>query len=370
VLREMRMAAGLLGGRRGVRQLHWGGGTPTHLTVAQCERLFGGISDCFDLMADAEIAIEADPRVTTQEHVLALRALGFNRISMGVQDLDPEVQRLIGRSQTETQTRELFTRCRGAGFQGINMDLVYGLPGQTPETWARTIEKVIEIRPDRLAVYSFAYLPAKLRNQKRVDAARLPTPPQKYELLVAARRALIAAGYCPIGMDHFALPEDELAVAMGERRLHRNFMGYTVIAAPDQLGFGASAISDVSDAYAQNDKRLAAYYHAISQDRFATACGRRLSEDDRIRRWVIRQLMCNFYLDTAEFSRRFGVCFEDYFRDERPALEAFASDGFLKFDNGNLCILPLGQVFVRNVAMAFDAYLRKSQTKAQFSRTV
>lgn len=368
---ELQMLADALAATRPLKQIHWGGGTPTYLNPSQLERLFAGISERFEIAEDAEIALEVDPRVTTAEQVSVLRRLGFNRISMGVQDLNEGVQRAIGRNQTEAQTRTLLNRCRDAGFEGINMDLVYGLPGQTLPSWSETVPKIIEMRPDRLAVYSCAYLPDKMPNQRRMDATKMPTGPEKYALFAAARRMLTDAGYRAIGMDHFALPTDELTRAMDERRLHRNFMGYTVVPSSDMVPCGLSGIGEVGGGYAQNEKELSAYYNALGERRFAVARGCILSPDDEIRRWVIRELMCNFFLSFRELQDRYGVVFDEYFADEIRGLNEFRDEGFLDWDDAGLTVLPLGQVFARNVAMVFDAYLKgKGAQFGRFSRTV
>ncbi len=368
VAREIRMAAEALGSRKRVLQLHWGGGTPTYLEPAQMRRLFETIGESFAIDPNAELALEMDPRVTTQEQIALLRSLGFNRVSMGVQDLDAEVQCEIHRNQTEEQTRSLYALSREAGFGGINFDLIYGLPGQELLRWEETIRKVIEIGPDRIAVYSYAYLPDRLRNQRHIDVDKLPKAALKLELFSAARRMFLNAGYNAIGMDHFAKPHDELAVAMRERRLHRNFMGYTVVPAPDMLGFGTSAIGEIGGCFAQNEKKLSRYYQAIDAGNFPTACGIALTQDDLIRKWVIKQVMCNFYLDFHELEAQFGVSYPTYFAAEDEALRTTLDDGFVKWEDGGLRVLPLGQVFIRNVAMIFDAYLPKVTT--QFSRTV
>jgi len=368
--REMAMGAEALGGRRLVRQLHWGGGTPTYLTVAQMEALFARIARDFTFDAGSEIALEVDPRVTSREQLHALRQMGFNRISMGVQDLDARVQAAIGRNQTAEETQRLFDWCRDEDFGGINMDLIYGLPEQTPETWETTVRDTIAIRPDRLAVYSYAHIPNTIKHQRRIEAFPRPEGPDKLDLFVRARALFLDAGYRAIGMDHFALPQDELAQAMDERRLHRNFMGYTVVPAADMIGFGTSAIGEIGGAYAQNEKRPVMYYKALEEGRFPTAVGITLSDDDEIRRWVIRQLMCNFHLDFAELADRFGVDFLHFFHEELPTLDEYAAKGFLERDDTALDVLPLGQIFIRNVAMVFDAYLRKPGHFSQFSRTV
>jgi oxygen-independent coproporphyrinogen-3 oxidase len=370
VEKELSMAAAALGDRRDVRQMHWGGGTPTFLHLDQIERLYGRVRDRFAIAPNAEIALEMDPRVTTPEQVELLRKLGFNRASMGVQDLDPTVQCEIHRFQTEDQTRSLFDICREAGFDGINMDLIYGLPGQSIEGWSDTIDKVIDIGPDRLAVYSYAYLPDKLHNQRHIDTAKLPDADHKVELFTIAREKFTAAGYRAIGMDHFAKPQDELSVAMDQRRLRRNFMGYTVVPATDMLGIGTSAIGEIGGCYAQNEKKLSRYYQSLDAGKFATSCGFALTKDDSIRSHVIRELMCNFYLDFADLQSRFGVVYGDYFAEEDAALAPLYEDDFVARENGALRVLPLGQIFIRNIAMVFDAHLKKAAAKTQFSRTV
>jgi len=352
--------------RRGVMQMHWGGGTPTYLTEPQIEQLFGAIQQRFAFAPGAEVALEVDPRVTTRSQLRLLRELGFNRISMGVQDLDPKVQAAITRNQTEDETRRLFDWCREEAFSGINIDLIYGLPEQT---WERTVRAVIDIRPDRLAVYSYAHLPDMIKHQKKIDHLPRPSGAEKFELFARARQLFEAAGYRAIGMDHFALPEDELAVAIDERRLHRNFMGYSVVPAADMLGFGCSAIGEVGDSYAQNEKRPVMYEKALDAGTLPVARGMTLSDDDVIRRWVIRRLMCDFRLDTAQLHERFGVAYDDYFELEDADLSEFYGEGFLARTNGTIEVLPLGQVFIRNICMVFDAHLRASGHR-MFSRTV
>lgn len=370
VYQEIGMVSGHLGGRKTVKQLHWGGGTPTYQTVAQIKALHGILTREFDFAPDAEVALEVDPRVTSLEQLETLRGLGFNRISMGVQDLDPKVQAAINRNQTEAQTRELFAHCRALGFQGINIDLIYGLPDQTPAGWARTIEAVIDIRPDRLAVYSYAHLPDQIKHQRKMDASPRPTGAEKFELFALARQLFVAAGYRIIGMDHFALPTDELAVALDERRLHRNFMGYTVVPAEDMIAFGVSGIGEVGGAYSQNEKRPAMYYKALDAGTLPVLCGTWLTEDDTIRRWFIRQIMCNFYVDFDVLKSRFGVDYEAYFGDEESRLKEFYEEQFVAREGNGIRVLPLGQAFVRNVAMVFDAHLKKPAHFTNFSRTI
>jgi len=368
--RELELAAQALGDRRDVMQLHWGGGTPTYLGTDQIDRLMASIGKRFRLSAGAEIAIEIDPRVTTHDQIKKLRDLGFNRISMGVQDLNPEVQRAITRYQTEQETVDLYRWCRDAGYEGINFDLVYGLPQQKPESWARTIRAIIELRPDRLAVYSYAHVPWIRPHQKWISEETLPTGPDKFELFANARQMFTDAGYRAIGMDHFALPTDELTVAMDERRLHRNFMGYSVVPAEEMIGFGTSAIGEIGGCYAQNYVKLSKYYEAIDAGDLPVHRGFELSQEDIVRRWLIRRLMCDFYLDTAELKRRFDVDYREHFAAEEEVLSEFYEEEFVRRDGENIEVLPLGRVFIRNVAMVFDAYLKRPEGQRMFSRTV
>jgi oxygen-independent coproporphyrinogen III oxidase len=371
--REIAMLAAALGGRRLVVQHHWGGGTPTYLTLAQIERLSQTIGRYFEMAPDAETAIEIDPRVTTREQLQLLRRLGFNRLSMGVQDFTPEVQQAIGRDQPESLTRDLYEYARSIGFDGINMDLIYGLPLQTVETFARTVNAVAAMRPDRVAVYSYAHVPWLRPHQSRIDAATLPGRELKFQLIGAAVDAFSQAGYDAIGMDHFALPGDELAVAARERRLHRNFMGYTTRRAADMLGVGVSAIGDLRGALAQNVKKLPPYYAAIDDGRFPIERGYRLTSDDLVRRHVISELMCNFFVDRPDVATRFGIDFDTYFAAELDALSAPGGPvdhGFLVVTARALEVTPAGRLFVRNICMQFDKYLPAHSGQTVFSRTI
>ncbi len=372
VERELEMLAGALGRRRRVAQYHWGGGTPTYLSVAQMERLHEVVSRHFTFDPGAERAIEVDPRVTTTAHVDALARLGFNRLSMGVQDFTPEVQIAVNRVQGEADTRRLYDYARAAGFSSINIDLIYGLPFQTAASFGRAVDAVVAMRPDRLAVYSFALVPWVRAHQKGIDVAALPDAEGKIGLFLEARERLLDAGYVQIGMDHFALPGDEMARAAAAGVLHRNFMGYTVKPASDMLGVGVSSIGDVAGAFAQNAKKLSAYYADLDAGRFPVERGYLLSGDDQIRRYVITQLMCNFHVDWAGVGRRFGIEARTYFAAEIAELEAGpAAHGFVRATADGLDVLPRGQLFVRNVCMVFDRYLKdKRGATPVFSRTV
>lgn len=359
---ELDLVTARLGARRSLSQIHWGGGTPTFLTEQQLDRLWTELTRRFVPLPDAEVAIEVHPSVTTAGQLTLLRSLGFNRLSMGLQDFDPRVQEVTNRLQTPERTRALLEHARALGFTGVNFDLIYGLPYQAPEGWARTLETVLEMRPDRLAVYSFAFMPDVLKHQKRMPAEALPTAPVKLELFRLAYAAFVGAGYQAIGMDHFAVPEDELARALSERRLGRNFQGYTVKAASDVVALGSTGISDVGGAYAQNVRPLPAYYERVSRGRLATERGLLLTEDDRKRRAVITQLMCNAWVDLGE----------DGVRDFAPELERlrrFEEDGLVVRSGTQLELTALGRLFVRNVAMVFDARLARAE-RPRFSRTV
>ena len=366
---EINRVAALLGGRKTVTQCHWGGGTPTYLDEARMRRLFQSLTDRFAFDADAEIAVETNPNAVTDSQLETLRGLGFNRISFGVQDLNPEVQRAVGRCQTPEQTEAMLARCRALGFGGINMDLIYGLPLQAMEPWMRTIEQVAAMRPDRIAVYSYAHLPARFEHQRALDGLPRPDTAEKYALFAAARNRLIEAGYRPIGMDHFALPGDELARSLDNRTLHRNFMGYTVRQAPDQIGFGASAISEVADCYSQNTKDLDLYHESLAKGEFPVERGMALSREDIIRRWVIRRLMSAFEVDLVQMNGLFGIDGEAYFSKERALLEAYRDEGMIDLQPDCWRVTPLGAPFIRNLCMVFDAYL-KDTGKALFSRTI
>ena len=373
--REIGMLAARLGGRRRVVQYHWGGGTPTYLTLDQIARLDATIRRHFEIETDAECAIEIDPRVTTGGQLTLLRRLGFNRLSFGVQDFTETVQEAIRRHQPEAETRALYWFARDAGFDAINFDLVYGLPRQTVDTFRRTLASVTDMLPDRVAVYSYAHVPWLRPNQKAIDSRELPDANVKRQLLGAAIDAFGAAGYVPIGMDHFAQPDDELAVAALERRLHRNFMGYTTRPAPDSVAVGISAIGDVRGAFAQNHKTLARYYQMIDEGRFPIERGYALNADDLVRRHVISELMCNFHLSSKDVEARFGINFAVYFAKELRDLasdDGPGADGLLMIDSNGLTVTRRGRLFVRNICMTFDRYLasHQTQTRPVFSRTV
>ena len=368
--RELDLVCKQLPHRRQVAQYHWGGGTPTYYTPAEMRQLHQAVLDRFEILPGAEVAIEIDPRVTTHEHIDAMREFGFNRLSMGVQDFTPEVQAIISRYQDEPSTQELFAYCRRQGFNSINVDLIYGLPLQTSETFARTLDSIIAMRPDRVAMYSFAFVPWKSGNQNVMTEDMLPPPELKVELYLLGMRKFIEAGYVQIGMDHFALPDDEMALALRNRALHRNFMGYTIKPATDAIGFGISAIGDLQGAYIQNDKTQDTYYEALRAGQLPVLRGIVLSPDDEIRRYVITQIMCNSHLEQADVERRFGIDFDRYFATELEGLREHERHGFLRLGDGAIAVTRVGRVFIRTIAMTFDKYLEDKTNEKTFSRTI
>lgn len=372
--REIDLLALRLPDRRRVSQMHWGGGTPTYSTPAELETIFHAFAKRFEFTPDAEISIEVDPRVTSREHVEVLRRLGFNRISLGVQDFDPTVQEAIRRVQSFELTRALVEHARGEGFSSVNIDLIYGLPYQSVDAFRRTLDATISLRPDRVAAYSFAFVPWIKGHMKHISREALPDASLKLELLGLTIDAFTAAGYRTIGMDHFALPSDELSRAIENRRLHRNFMGYTVQSARDMVAVGISGIGDVQGAYVQNAKKLPAYYRALDENRLPVERGVRLDETDMVRRHIIMNLMCNLFLDVREVERKFGLVFAETFASELAELSGPASpvaDGLVRVGPEAIEVTELGRLFVRNVCMVFDRYLPgRTQDKPIFSRTV
>jgi oxygen-independent coproporphyrinogen-3 oxidase len=375
VEREIDLLGRHLPDRRTVSQMHWGGGTPTYHSPDDLARIFGRIAGVFTFTPDAEIGVEIDPRVTSREHLSRLRALGFNRLSLGVQDFTPEVQQAVNRIQSYELTRETIETGRALGFTSINVDLIYGLPYQTVESFRRTLDQVRTLRPDRVAVYSFAFVPWMKAHMKHLPEDALPPPAVKFDLLAETIDAFVGAGYRQIGMDHFALPEDELARAIDRRALHRNFMGYTVQSSRDMVALGVSGIGDVQGAFVQNTKKLTEYYAALEAGRFPIERGYALDDDDELRRHVIMELMCNAHLDIRAVERRFGIVFREYFAAEIAELTGDASpatDGLVSVSPDAITVSPAGRLFIRNVCMVFDRYLRARTAAARpvFSRTV
>lgn len=369
--REIDAVAPLLGDRRDVAQFHLGGGTPTYYDPEVLAELFGRFRRHFRLTPDAEVALEVDPRVTSVEHIERLGELGFNRLSLGVQDFDPDVQRTIGRIQSVEGTVELMDVARRLGFRSTNLDLIYGLPYQTPASLARTLAQVLELRPDRLAVYSFAFLPKSQVHQRALPEEGIPRGEAKLALLELTRDTLLAAGYVDVGMDHFALPTDELVLAQQDGRLWRNFMGYTTARAPDMIGFGMSAIGEVGGAYVQNEKKLNRYEDVVDAGDLPVARGFRLGDDDRLRQHLIREWMCHFGVDKRELEALYHIDFDHYFASELEALEPLEREGLVRILPDRLEAGELGRLLPRNVAMVFDRYLQaRAGGPSPFSRTV
>ncbi len=369
VYREMDMLTELLDRERKVVQLHWGGGTPNYLDADEIEEFMGEIRKRFDFSEDAEVSIEIDPRFATDHQLRVMREVGFNRISMGLQDLDEKVQRAINRIQPYSLMVETMRKLRDLGFQSVNIDLIYGLPYQTRESFERTVEKVIELGPDRIAVYSFAYVPWVKPIQKHIDPKTLPSAEEKLSILEMVVEKFQDAGYVYIGMDHFARPEDELAVAQRRGELWRNFQGYTTRKGVELLGIGATSIGMLQDSYFQNYKTLREYNVAIDEGHLPTYRGYILNEDDFIRREVIMDIMCNLRVSYEKIDSMFGIRFEEYFAKELEELRELEEDGLIRVRDRRIEILPVGRMLIRNVAMVFDAYL-KTKKELKFSKTI
>lgn len=369
--REITAVVGRLNNRLTVSQLHWGGGTPTTLDIPRLNKLFKLITESFSLIDGAEVAIEANPIVTTEEQIESLAALGFNRLSLGVQDFTEEVQRAVGRVQSISQTERLIGVARETGFSSINIDLMYGLPKQRPETWIATLDRVISLNPDRLAVFGYAHVPWMRPHQKQLNESDLPDTKARFQLFRLAHDALIGAGYTYIGMDHYAKKDDELALALGKRRLWRNFQGYTVREAADLVGFGVTAISDVAGSFAQNLSAIDPYLKRAVSTGLATFRGMFTSPVDRLRRHIITQLMCNLHLDIPDVERRFGIDFKREFSLELREVQELEKDGLVTLDERQISVTNMGRIFVRHIGAVFDAYLReKKEGGPRFSKTL
>src|SRR5262244_1561387 len=369
--KEIARVARSVSREREVVQFHWGGGTPTYSSPAQLEDLFGYSKERFRFSPDAEIGIEVDPRVTSRDHLQTLRRLGFNRLSMGIQDFHQPVQKAIHRIQPYEITRDLIQSARDLGFDSINVDLIYGLPYQTAATFAHTVDQIIELAPDRIALFSYAHVPW-LKKQQGAFAAHLPEGMQKFAIFRVGLLKFLEAGYLYIGMDHFAKPGDELAVSQQKRTLHRNFQGYTTKAGADLYGMGVTAISGFRNAYAQNQRDLGAWQSAVHDRGLATMRGYHLSEDDHIRRAVISRLLCHTVIPKKEINAEFGVDFDCYFEPELQRLEVPRADGLILLSKDEIRTTWLGRIFVRNLAMTFDPYLEKQKLNAKplFSKTL
>jgi oxygen-independent coproporphyrinogen-3 oxidase len=369
--KEVALVASHLPTRRNVSQLHWGGGTPTFLDEKQLTRCHAILARVFHFLPDAELAVEIDPAITTVSQVELLARLGFNRISMGVQDFDPKVQETVGRIQGEKETADLVAAARASGYRGVNLDLIYGLPYQTPVTWADTLRRILAMRPDRMAVFGFAYTPWFKPHQKLLPQEALPNPEARVHQFLQTVEAFTGDGYRLIGLDHFALETDELARAQAAGTMFRNFQGYTVRPAEDTISFGVSSISDIGGAYAQNSHKLKDWIDQVEAGALPVDRGAAMTEDDVLRRFVVNRVMCQLRLDLDEVGRDFGAAARGQIEaDLKLGLDELVADGLVAFDGRVLTVKPLGQLLVRNVAMLFDAYLKKGDTAQRFSRTV
>ena len=376
LLAEIALTAPLFAREREVVQLHLGGGTPNFLTLATLERLMQGLGQAFTLSRAAarDFSIELDPRTVPADYAATLARLGFNRVSLGVQDFDPEVQRAVNRIQSTEETLDLIDACRDSGFRSVNVDLIYGLPRQTPAAFRRTLRMVMSARPDRLAVYGYAHLPALFKAQRQIDAALLPSAAARLELLRLAVEELAAYGYRYIGMDHFALPDDELVRAQEAGELQRNFMGYTTHAGCDLIGLGVSAISHVGGSFSQNFRELKKWQAALDAGRLPLWRGLTLSADDGVRAAVIGQLMCQGVIDIGRIEQQYAIDLAAYFGAALAQLKSHVADGLVCIADGRISVTPAGRLLLRSIAMCFDAYLDATRTpegpRPAFSRVV
>jgi len=370
LFKEIDLLARYVGPKKKVKQFHWGGGTPTYFNENQIKRLFTKVQHTFDVDLKGEIAIEIDPRTIDKHKVKKLRKIGFNRISMGVQDFNADVQRAVNRIQSFEIVKEFNDWCRELKFDSVNFDLIYGLPHQTPASFKDTIEQVIQLKPDRIALYSFAYIPWMKKHQNKMDKAVLPTPDQKIDIFLNSRDQLMDSGYQAIAMDHFALKEDELAKAFDAGRLYRNFMGYTVKPADEYIGLGLTSIGFLENSYFQNHKVLKDYYGSLDKEELPIERGKILTKDDQIRRWAINALICQFEVSKIKFTEEFNLKFDDYFGEEKEHLKQCVEDELIVFEEEAIKVTELGKIFIRNVCMGFDYYLRQKDAHKRFSRTV
>lgn len=355
---------------RKVVQIHWGGGTPTHLNPEEIADLISFINQSFEIKKDAEQGCEIDPRGLTKEHLEALRCGGFNRISMGVQDFNLQVQQAVNRIQSEEMTFDVVAWVRELSFQSINLDLMYGLPFQTLESFEKTVDATIEISPDRIAVFNYAHVPWMKKHMNLINPENLPSAEEKLQILKMTIEKLSSAGYDFIGMDHFAKPTDELSIAQREKKLYRNFQGYSTHAGTDLYGMGITSISQVGNCYVQNKKKEKEYYDSLNKKVLPIERGVHLTNDDILRRHVISKIMCDFELDFNSVEDQYGIEFKKYFKGSLAAMSEFISDDLVKLSNEKLIVTQMGRLLIRNIAMNFDGYIERNEDKARYSRTV
>ena len=372
LFKEIEMQAALYDPDRQVEQLHWGGGTPTFLNHEEMRALMTKTRQHFRLYDNDEgdYSIEIDPRSVTTETIQVLREIGFNRFSLGVQDVNERVQIAVNRVQPIEQTQAVIEACRQYGANSISVDLIYGLPFQTVESFRETLDTILELSPDRLSIFNYAHLPHLFKPQRRINEDDLPTADTKLQIMQLAVEHLTAQGYVYIGMDHFAKPDDELALAQANGTVHRNFQGYTTHADCDLIAMGVSSISSVAESYSQNAKTLDEYYAALDKNQFPVIRGITLTDDDVIRREVIQQLACHFQLSFADIEKQFNLKFADYFAQELNELAAMAQDGLLGLDAEGLVVTPRGRFLIRNICMVFDVSLRAANAQTRFSKVI
>lgn len=368
LFQEIDLQADLFDQNRTVEQMHFGGGTPTFLSNEQIIRLSKKLQDAFNFADDGEYSIEIDPRGVDEDTIKALSEARFNRISLGVQDFDIDVQKAVNRIQSFEQTRSVIDLSRAYGFKSISIDLIYGLPKQSVQSFKNTLEKVAELRPDRISLFNYAHLPELFKPQRRINVDELPSADEKLAIFKFSMDFLLDQGYVYIGMDHFALPDDPLAIAQQQGELYRNFQGYSTHAQCDIVGLGLSSIGQVGDSFSQNEKDILRYYAALDEGKLPIIKGQVINEDDKIRRAVIMDLICHFQLDFASIEWGFGIQFKSYFADELSRLSDMHADGLLQLNEDSIQVLDKGKLLIRNICMVFDAYLATSKT--QFSKTI
>ncbi|MFA6063255.1 MAG: oxygen-independent coproporphyrinogen III oxidase [Gallionella sp.] len=370
LIKEMQMQAKLLGERQVVEQLHFGGGTPTFLSDDEIRQVMAAIRENFKMVEDGEYSIEIDPRKVTDETIALLGAEGFNRISIGVQDFDDAVQRAVNRIQSEEETLGIIKAARANGFKSVSIDLIYGLPKQTLEGFGVTLDKVIAANPDRLSIYNYAHMPTLFKPQRRIHDEDLPSGQLKLDILSMAVSKLTGAGYVYIGMDHFAKPEDELAVAQCQSRLHRNFQGYSTHSDCDLIALGVSAIGKIGPTYSQNYRDLESYYDALERDQLPIMRGMELNADDLVRRAIIQDLMCHFELVKQTLNIAYLIDFDSYFETEMEELRDYEREGLLEMSDEGIRVTPKGRMLIRNICMVFDKYLRTRTEHARYSKVI
>lgn len=369
--KEIELQAALIDNKRTVTQLHWGGGTPTFINHQQMRSLMETTRKYFNLLSDdsGEYSIEIDPREADKDTIVLLRDLGFNRMSLGVQDFNTQVQKAVNRIQSIEETAEVIVAARDSGFHSISIDLIYGLPHQSVESFTDTLDKVIALDPDRLSIFNYAHLPEMFKTQRQINAGDIPSPQIKLEILQQAICQLTEAGYIYIGMDHFSKPEDELSLAQNNKNLYRNFQGYSTHADCDLIGMGVTSIGKVANCYSQNVKTMDEYYQLIDNNQLPVFRGVELNEDDLIRREVINQLICHYYLDFEKIEKQFNINFTSYFVNELAELAKMENDGLLEINRSeSVTVQPIGYLLIRNICMVFDKYLGDS--KNRFSKVI